>query len=54
MIITRRGLMQAGAGLAATGFGLRAAYAELPKLAKKDAYKVGFAQTESVALVVAP
>jgi galactofuranose transport system substrate-binding protein len=48
MTINRRTLMQAslaGAGLAA--FGIRAAYAALPKLEKKDTYKVGFAQTES-------
>jgi galactofuranose transport system substrate-binding protein len=37
------GLMT-GAALAVVG---TAALAELPKLAKKDKYKVGFAQTES-------
>jgi len=48
MIITRRHLLQAAVGSAAvSAFGLRAAYANLPKLAKKDKYKVGFAQTES-------
>jgi len=48
MIITRRTLLQASAGGAAFSFlGLRAAYADLPKLAKKATYKVGFAQTES-------
>src|SRR6476659_937463 len=46
MLITRRRLiLTTGAGLAAIT--LRPAFAELPKLAKKDAYKVGFAQTES-------
>ncbi len=41
-------ILQIGAGAAAfNAFGLRAAYADLPKLAKKDTYKVGFAQTES-------
>jgi ribose transport system substrate-binding protein len=48
MIVTRRRLLQATAGGAAfAAFGLRPVYAELPKLAKKDKYKVGFAQTES-------
>ncbi len=47
-MITRRKLLQVSAGGAAmAGFSLRAAYADLPKLEKKDAYKVGFAQTES-------
>jgi galactofuranose transport system substrate-binding protein len=36
-----------GAGGAMAAFSFRPAYAELPKLAKKDSYKVGFAQTES-------
>ncbi len=45
--ITRReSLMLLAAGGAAIA-GIRPAYADLPKLAKKDAYKVGFAQTES-------
>jgi galactofuranose transport system substrate-binding protein len=48
MTMTRRLVLQIGAGAAAfTTLGLRAAYADLPKLAKKDSYKVGFAQTES-------
>jgi galactofuranose transport system substrate-binding protein len=48
MKTTRRIVLQIGAGAAAfTAFGLRAAYANLPTLAKKDTYKVGFAQTES-------
>ena len=48
MTLTRRIVLQLGAGAAAfSSFGLRAAYADLPKLAKKDTYKVGFAQTES-------
>jgi galactofuranose transport system substrate-binding protein len=48
MTITRRLVLQIGAGAAAfNAFGLRAAYADLPALAKKDTYKVGFAQTES-------
>ena len=34
-------------GAAAGAFVVRPAYAALPKLAKKDTYKVGFAQTES-------
>ena len=48
MTITRRLVLQIGAGAAALNiFGLRAAYADLPPLAKKETYKVGFAQTES-------
>jgi ribose transport system substrate-binding protein len=39
--------MQALGGLALVGFTIRPAFANLPKLAKKDKYKVGFAQTES-------
>ena len=49
MIITRRSLLTASAGgvaFVAFGNGLSWA-AELPKLKKKDKYKVGFAQTES-------
>ena len=47
MIITRRSLLTAAAGgVALTAFG-RSAWADLPKLAKKEIYKVGFAQTES-------
>jgi len=49
MIVTRRSLLTATVGgLAAMGFaGLPAWAAGLPKLKKKDKYKVGFAQTES-------
>ncbi|MDX7950310.1 ABC transporter substrate-binding protein [Lichenihabitans sp. Uapishka_5] len=48
MIITRRSLLAVTAGgFAATGLGGLAWAAELPKLKKKDKYKVGFAQTES-------
>jgi galactofuranose transport system substrate-binding protein len=48
MTVTRRVILQIGAGAAAfTTLGLRAAYADLPVLTKKDTYKVGFAQTES-------
>ena len=48
MTITRRLVLQVGASAAALStLGLRAAYADLPPLAKKDTYKVGFAQTES-------
>lgn len=47
-MITRRILLQVAAGGAAAGaFGIRAAYAEMPKLAEKETYKIGFAQTES-------
>jgi galactofuranose transport system substrate-binding protein len=48
MIITRRKLLQVtAAGAAMSGLTFRVAYAEMAKLAKKDTYKVGFAQTES-------
>jgi galactofuranose transport system substrate-binding protein len=48
MTMTRRLVLQVGVGAAALStFGLRAAYANLPQLPKKDTYKVGFAQTES-------
>jgi galactofuranose transport system substrate-binding protein len=48
MTINRRSVLQAvGAGGTLALFGFRPAYAELPKLAKKDTYKIGFAQTES-------
>ena len=48
MTLTRRMILQIGAGATAfTTLGLRAAYADLPPLAKKETYKVGFAQTES-------
>jgi galactofuranose transport system substrate-binding protein len=43
----RSALKLIGAGGAMAAFSFRPAYAELPKLAKKDSYKVGFAQTES-------
>jgi ABC-type sugar transport system substrate-binding protein len=47
MMITRRKLLvSAAAGAAAASFGSRA-FAAAPPLAKKDTYKVGFAQTES-------
>ncbi len=48
MIITRRSLLTASAGLAVVGLDSFGAFAaELPKLKQKDKYKVGFAQTES-------
>ena len=49
MIITRRSLLTATAGsVAFTAVGGNLAWAaDLPKLKKKDKYKVGFAQTES-------
>lgn len=43
----RRQLLTAMAGVSTVFAGIRPAFAELPKLAKKDSYKVGFAQTES-------
>lgn len=46
MLVTRRTLLAASAAGAAALM-VRPAWAELPKLAKKDTYKVGFAQTES-------
>ena len=47
-MITRRKLLLGTAAGAAVGLiGTRAALAALPPLAKKDTYKVGFAQTES-------
>lgn len=47
-MINRRSLLQIAAGGAAVGaFGLRPAYADMPKLKEKDTYKIGFAQTES-------
>ena len=47
-MITRRKLLLGTAAGAAVGLmGSRAALAALPPLAKKDTYKVGFAQTES-------
>ncbi len=47
MIITRRTLLAGGAAAAGLTLISRPAFAELPMLAKKDTYKVGFAQTES-------
>ena len=44
--LTRRDTMML-LGAAAGAFVVRPAYAALPKLEKKDTYKVGFAQTES-------
>ena len=44
--ITRRGFGQLAVAGAAVGV-VRPAFADLPKLAPKDKYKVGFAQTES-------
>jgi ABC-type sugar transport system substrate-binding protein len=46
-MITRRSLLLTSAAGAAVGLFVAPALAELPKLAKKDTYKVGFAQTES-------
>src|SRR3954467_14175780 len=46
MLITRRRLLVM-TGAAGSALLFRPAFAELPKLAKKDTYKVGFAQTES-------
>jgi galactofuranose transport system substrate-binding protein len=46
-MLTRRHLILASAAAAATSLTIGKALAELPKLAKKDTYKVGFAQTES-------
>ena len=48
MSMNRRTLLQATlGGFAIAGFSIRPGYAALPKLEKKDKYKVGFAQTES-------
>ncbi len=47
MLITRRTLLAASAAAGALGVTGRAAWAAVPPLAKKDHYKVGFAQTES-------
>lgn len=43
----RRFILKITACAAALAFGAGVAYAQLPKLEKKDTYKVGFAQTES-------
>jgi ABC-type sugar transport system substrate-binding protein len=47
MSLTRRRLLIASAAGAASALMVRNAFAALPPLAKKDTYKVGFAQTES-------
>src|SRR3954470_22794217 len=47
MLITRRKLLVTSGMGAAAVLMMRPAFADLPKLAKKDTYKVGFAQTES-------
>jgi galactofuranose transport system substrate-binding protein len=47
MMISRRSLLLASTAAAAASLLARPALAELPKLAAKDTYKVGFAQTES-------
>ncbi|MDB5522988.1 MAG: periplasmic binding protein/LacI transcriptional regulator [Rhizobium sp.] len=44
---SRRTFMMSAAALSALAASGKVAFAELPKLAKKDKYKVGFAQTES-------
>lgn len=44
---SRRTFMMSAAALGALAASGKVAFAELPKLAKKDKYKVGFAQTES-------
>ncbi len=46
-MITRRSLLLTSAAATATALVAGPALAELPKLAMKDTYKVGFAQTES-------
>lgn len=43
----KRTVLKLTAGVAAAALGAGIAWAELPKLEKKDTYKVGFAQTES-------
>ncbi|WP_394892680.1 ABC transporter substrate-binding protein [Mesorhizobium sp. AaZ16] len=45
--ITRRTILLAASALGAVGLTAGIAFADLPVLAKKDTYKVGFAQTES-------
>ena len=47
MSVTRRMLMLSAAAFGAVGLTASLAFAELPPLAKKDKYKVGFAQVES-------
>ena len=46
-LITRRTFMIAAGAVGAAGLVGSRAFAALPPLAKKDKYKVGFAQTES-------
>src|SRR5215203_3578502 len=46
-LVTRRTLLLAASALGAVGLTAGLAFADLPPLAKKDTYKVGFAQTES-------
>lgn len=45
--VTRRTILLAASALGAVGLTAGLAFADLPPLAKKDTYKVGFAQTES-------
>jgi ABC-type sugar transport system substrate-binding protein len=45
--ISRRTFMLAATAMGAIALAGSVAYAELPALAKKNTYKVGFAQTES-------
>ncbi|MDN5786462.1 ABC transporter substrate-binding protein [Pseudorhodobacter sp.] len=47
MTLSRRHFIITAAGAAAASAFAQAAFADLPKLAKKETYKVGFAQTES-------
>lgn len=47
MTLSRRHFIIFASGAAAASAFARAAFADLPKLAQKDTYKVGFAQTES-------
>jgi ABC-type sugar transport system substrate-binding protein len=46
-LITRRTILLAASALGAVGLTAGLAFADLPPLAKKDTYKVGFAQVES-------
>ena len=45
--ISRRAFMLAATSIGAIAVAGTIAFAELPKLAQKETYKVGFAQTES-------
>ena len=47
MTLNRRTLLKVAGAVTIGGFTFRPAYAAMPKLEKKDKYKVGFAQTES-------